>query len=173
MQIARAIKAHKGRKTVFVPYFSMSAGTIVSLAADEIVMSPHAVLGPIDAQVPVVVMGMYFLYVPTRAVLSVVEAKPKTRIGDDLLEAAIDCKRDIIEHHRNAMELMAGTYSSSAANKIAHRLNDGELTHGYPLTLSGARQLGLKVSGAMPAEAIDIVRAFRRSEFGQRSVLFC
>ncbi len=169
MQLARAIKAHKGKKTVFVPFYAMSAGTIMTLAADEIVMSDHAALGPIDAQIYVPSIGMRF---PTRAILSVLETKPKKKIGDDVLELALQCKRDQGEHHNNALELMAGTYPSSTAHKIAHRLNDGDLTHGYPLTYVEAKKLGLKVSNAMPPEAIDLIRIFRRDR-SARSVLFC
>src|SRR5690242_5774054 len=50
LQIARAISLHKGRVTVFVPHYAMSGGTLIALAANEIVMSNHAVLGPIDPQ---------------------------------------------------------------------------------------------------------------------------
>src|ERR1700704_7070318 len=50
LQIARAIRGHKAKVTVFVPHHAMSGGTLISLAADEIVMSSHAVLGPIDPQ---------------------------------------------------------------------------------------------------------------------------
>src|SRR3981081_3314545 len=50
MQIARAISEHKGKVTVFVPHYAMSGGTLISLAADEIVMCEHSVLGPIDPQ---------------------------------------------------------------------------------------------------------------------------
>src|ERR1700704_1400785 len=49
-QIGRAIREHKGKVTVFVPHYAMSGGTLISLAADEIVMSKHAVLGPVDPQ---------------------------------------------------------------------------------------------------------------------------
>jgi ClpP class serine protease len=49
LQIARAIKAHKGKVSVFVPHYAMSGGTLIALAADEIVMDSHAVLGPVDA----------------------------------------------------------------------------------------------------------------------------
>ncbi len=45
LQIARAVKAHPGKKTVFVPHYAFSGGTLIALAADEIVMSQHAVLG--------------------------------------------------------------------------------------------------------------------------------
>ena len=169
MQLARAIKAHKGKKTVFVPFYAMSAGTIMTLAADEIVMSDHAALGPIDAQIYVPSIGMRF---PTGAILSVLKTKPKKKISDDVLELALACQRDQGEHHNNALELMAGTYSSSTANKIAHRLNDGDLTHAYPLTYKEAKKLGLKVSNGMPPEAVDLIRIFRRDR-SARSVLFC
>jgi ClpP class serine protease len=49
-QIARAIRERKGKVTVFVPHYAISGGTLIALAADEIVMSPHAVLGPVDPQ---------------------------------------------------------------------------------------------------------------------------
>src|SRR6202047_3283121 len=50
LQVARAVRGHKGKVTVFVPHYAMSGGTLIALAADEIVMSRHAVLGPIDPQ---------------------------------------------------------------------------------------------------------------------------
>src|SRR6202162_872784 len=49
-QIARAIFTRKGKVTVFVPHYAMSGGTLLALAADEIVMSEYAVLGPVDPQ---------------------------------------------------------------------------------------------------------------------------
>src|SRR6478736_1055037 len=50
LQIAKAVREHKGKVTVFVPHYAMSGGTLIALAADEIVMCPHSVLGPIDPQ---------------------------------------------------------------------------------------------------------------------------
>jgi hypothetical protein len=38
MQIARAVEAHKAKVTVYVPVYAMSGGTLIALAADEIVM---------------------------------------------------------------------------------------------------------------------------------------
>src|SRR5262249_28506303 len=49
-QIARALQRHSGKVTVFVPHYAMSGGTLIALAADEIVMDPDAVLGPVDPQ---------------------------------------------------------------------------------------------------------------------------
>ena len=50
LQIARAIHKHKGKVTAFVPHYAMSGGTLIALAADEIVMYEDAVLGPVDPQ---------------------------------------------------------------------------------------------------------------------------
>jgi ClpP class serine protease len=43
-QIARAINRRKGKVTAIVPHYAMSGGTLIALAADEIIMSDHAVL---------------------------------------------------------------------------------------------------------------------------------
>src|SRR5215831_17709785 len=38
MQIARAVEAHKAKVTVYVPVYAMSGGTLIALAANEIVL---------------------------------------------------------------------------------------------------------------------------------------
>jgi ClpP class serine protease len=43
-----ALCRHPGKVTVFVPHYAMSGGTLLALAADEIVMDDNAVLGPVD-----------------------------------------------------------------------------------------------------------------------------
>jgi len=48
LQIARAIHKHQGKVTAFVPHHAMSGGTLIALAADDIVMSEYAVIGPVD-----------------------------------------------------------------------------------------------------------------------------
>ena len=72
LQIAKAIKKHKGKVTAFVPHYAMSGGTLISLAADEIVMSEHAVLGPVDPQ-----LGKF----PAASILKVLGKKPAERHG--------------------------------------------------------------------------------------------
>src|SRR6202043_1337694 len=76
LQVARAIRAHKGKVTIFVPHYAMSGGTLIALAADEIVMSRHAVLGPIDPQVG---------ESPAASLLTVVDKKPISEIDDKRL----------------------------------------------------------------------------------------
>jgi ClpP class serine protease len=44
-QIAAALADHDGKVTAVVPHYAMSGGTLVALAADEIVLDAHATLG--------------------------------------------------------------------------------------------------------------------------------
>src|SRR3989441_11627501 len=50
-QIAKALVEHKGKVTVFMPHYALSGGTLIALTADEVVMDPNAVIGPVDPQV--------------------------------------------------------------------------------------------------------------------------
>lgn len=163
-QIAQALKSHRGRVTVFVPYFAYSAGTIISLAADEIVMSPDAVLGPIDAQ-----LGG----VPVTAFLSLLRYKPASRIQADNLAIALEAQANIEAEHNNSVALMLPRYRRSIADRIVRRLNDGALTHGYPVSFAEASQLGLRVSSDMPDEPMDIIEYFRNRRGKFCSVIHC
>ena len=66
MQIARAVEAHPAKVTVFVPVYAMSGGTLIALAADEIVLGEFSVLGPIDPQI---------LGLPAASIVKASEAK--------------------------------------------------------------------------------------------------
>src|SRR5258705_12241801 len=71
LQIARAIHKHRGKVTAFVPYYAMSGGTLIALAATEIVMSEYAVIGPVDPQ-----LGKY----PGASILKAVAKKPVAKV---------------------------------------------------------------------------------------------
>src|SRR5437762_5826719 len=88
LQIARAIRGHKAKVTVFVPHYAMSGGTLIALAADEIVMSRHAVLGPIDPQLE---------QSPAASLLKVVEQKPISEIDDKTLILADVGRKGIVQ----------------------------------------------------------------------------
>src|SRR3977135_4386640 len=76
LQIARAIHGHKAKVTVFVPHYAMSGGTLIALAADEIVMCKHSVLGPVDPQ-----LGQS----PAASLVKILDQKPIAEIKDKTL----------------------------------------------------------------------------------------
>src|SRR3977135_3695972 len=73
LQIAKAVREHKAKVTVFVPHYAMSGGTLIALAADEIVMCEHSALGPIDPQ-----LGDS----PAASLIKVKEEKPTAKDQD-------------------------------------------------------------------------------------------
>src|SRR5881396_1676283 len=75
-QIAKALVERKGKVTVFVPHYAMSGGTLIALAADEIVMDANAVLGPVDPQIG---------DMPAASIVKVVELKGPAKVGDEML----------------------------------------------------------------------------------------
>ncbi len=151
LQIARAVKAHPARKTVFVPYFAMSGGTLIALAADEIVMSDHAVLGPIDPQIG----GL-----PAASIVRVAREKPIATINDFTLIQADVAQKAMDQMRRQACELMQGTYNHDGSCAISDLLASGKWTHSYPITVPEARELGLHVSTHMPQEVVDLVALY-------------
>jgi ClpP class serine protease len=125
-QIARAIKRHPAKTTVFVPHYAMSGGTLIALAANEIVMDANAVLGPIDPQ-----LGEF----PAASVLKVVERKPVDKIDDITLVLADQSQKAIAQVTALAQELLSGKMPPGKAKEVAHRLASGIWTHDFPITV--------------------------------------
>ncbi|MGQ0741292.1 MAG: SDH family Clp fold serine proteinase [Alphaproteobacteria bacterium] len=151
LQIARALRSHPGRVTMFVPHFAMSGGTLVSLAAHEIVMSEHAVLGAIDPQIN---------NMPAASIIKVTLEKPIAEIDDQTLIFA-DLGRKAIDQVRKAIiELIGDRMPAAQATTLAEKLTDGRWTHDYPITADEARSLGLNISTDMPEEILNLLGLF-------------
>jgi ClpP class serine protease len=87
-QIARAVLKRKGKVTVFVPHYAMSGGTLIALAAKEIVMSEHAVLGPVDPQ-----LGQQ----PAASILKVAHQKSIAEVDDQTLILADQAEKAVAQ----------------------------------------------------------------------------
>lgn len=151
LQIARAIQSHKGKVTVFVPHYAMSGGTLIALAADEIVMSQHAVLGPVDPQI-----GQY----PAASFLKVVEQKPVSEIDDQTLILADISRKAIQQLEREVFGLLKKHMAEEAARSLAAKLATGTWTHDYPISAEEAKALGLPVSTDMPEEVMQLMTLY-------------
>jgi ClpP class serine protease len=151
LQIARAIRAHKAKVTVFVPHYAMSGGTLIALAADEIVMCRHSVLGPIDPQI-----GQS----PAASLLKVIEQKPIAEIDDQTLVLADVGRKAIAQVKAAAKELLTDKMSADKADAIAEKLSTGQWTHDYPISATEAKALGLPVSTDMPDAVLELMTLY-------------
>ena len=150
-QIARAVRDRKSKVTVFVPHYAMSGGTLIALAADEIVMSPHAALGPVDPQ-----LDKY----AAASLIKVTEQKPIERIDDETLLLADVGRKAIAQVKQTAQHLLERRLPIEHATKLAETLSAGKWTHDYPISPEEARALGLAVSTDMPAQVLELMSLY-------------
>jgi len=147
-QISHAIKNRKGKITAFVPHYAMSGGTLIALAADEIVMGEHAVLGPVDPQI-----GEF----PAASLLKLIETKPIADI-DDKTWILADIGKKALEQLRSQIRyLLDGKYDRDKSDELAQILSEGRWTHDYPISYEEAESLGLHVSKELPQEVYQLM----------------
>lgn len=150
-QIAHALRRHAGKVTVFVPHYAMSGGTLIALAADEIVMDENAVLGPVDPQI-----GQS----PAASVLTVLDRKEPKDIEDETLIRADVARKAINQVYILVRDLLAERMPIKDAEALADKLTTGTWTHDYPITYQEAKELGLPVRTDMPTEIYRFMEFF-------------
>jgi ClpP class serine protease len=160
-QIARALARHAGRVTVFVPHYAMSGGTLIALAADEIVMSEHAVLGPVDPQIGAA---------PAASILRATSRKPIAEVDDETLILADQSEMALTQLRETIHELTADRLPEHVRDTLASDLSEGRWTHDYPVTVDQARKLGLAISTALPAEVLQLMALYPQPVRRQPSV---
>jgi ClpP class serine protease len=151
MQIARAVEAHKAKVTVYVPVYAMSGGTLIALAADEIVLGEFSVLGPIDPQIA----GF-----PAASIVKARNAKPAESVFDLTFVLADMGEKALAQVKRGAVELLTRRMERTAAEALAEKLAGGHWTHDYALTATEAATLGLPIKVGMPAEVLALMKLY-------------
>lgn len=157
------------RVDVLVPYIAFSAATIFALGADEIVMHPHASLGPIDPQVVMKQtdgsvrqfayedVGAFLRFLKSDAmvsdqanVASVIERLfaivDPVNVG--AAKRASELSADIGE--RLLLMHMKDNGDKSRARQIAEDLNKSFFAHGDAVSRSRAKNLQLEIAEEDP-----------------------
>lgn len=150
-QIARAIRQHKAKVTIFVPHYAMSGGTMIALAADEIVLDENAVLGPVDPQ-----LGNY----PAASILSAVRRKDANRVDDATLILADIAEKALRQVAEVVTELLTDKMTEEEARTVAKTLTEGRWTHDYPITCDKLREFGLTISTDLPREIYQLMELY-------------
>jgi ClpP class serine protease len=160
-QIANAIQTHKGKVTVFVPHYAMSGGTLLALAADEIVMDPNAVLGPVDPQI-----GNY----PAASIIRAVELKTPEKAEDETLILADISLKAIKQITALVTRILEKKLPEKDAKALAEMITTGRFTHDFPITVERARSVGLKISTQMPEFIYSLMDLYPQTTQGRPSV---
>ncbi|HUX86314.1 MAG TPA: hypothetical protein VMW65_04875 [Chloroflexota bacterium] len=163
-QIAQALLRHRGPVTVFVPYYALSGGTLIALAAKQILMDANAVLGPVDPQIG----GL-----PATSVLRVLEVKPIERVEDRTIMMADIARKALDQINGTVVQILtANRVDRERAEQLARTLSCGRWTHDYPISFEEARVLGLPVSDQLPLDVEDLMRHYPQAMQRRPSVEF-
>jgi ClpP class serine protease len=167
-QIARALIRHPAKVTVFVPHYAMSGGTMLALAADEIVMDANAVLGPVDPQ-----LGNF----PAASIINVVEQKPIEKVDDQTLIMADLSRKAIKQVQRFVRTLLMDAVPQQKVppekiDGIIAALTTGQVTHDYPITVEEATELGLPLTVGLPRIIYDLMELYPQPQGGRPSVQY-
>lgn len=180
IKIVRLLRPRFDKVGFIVPHQAMSAGTILAMSADELLLDNRSSLGPIDPQFP----GLDGRLRPAQAIIAGLEDIKQQAAGGSLNPAYVPILRNIdpglLQQARNASDLSSSlvaewlarykfrdwtTHSSSGrpvtdeerverADEIAKKLCDhGKwLSHGSPIGISDLQKLRLEVTdyGRLP-----------------------
>jgi ClpP class serine protease len=160
-QIANALKRHTARVTVIVPHYAMSGGTLIALAADEVMMDENAVLGPVDPQI-----GQF----PAVSILSVIGQKPPADMDDTTLIMADVARKAIRQVQDTVRRIACETYTQDVVDKLAVELASGRWTHDYPISIEEATALGMNVSTGLPQEIYQLMALYPQASQRRPSV---
>ncbi|MBE9178062.1 hypothetical protein IQ268_05615 [Oculatella sp. LEGE 06141] len=167
-QIARALIRHPAKVTVFVPHYAMSGGTMLAIAADEIIMDENAVLGPVDPQ-----LGNF----PAASILRVIQDKPISEIEDETLIMADIAQKAIQQVQRFVRTLLEDSVPQQKIkpeyiDSIIEAITTGRVTHDYPITTEEAREMGLPINISMPKTIYQLMDLYPQPKGGRPSVQY-
>ncbi|HLB19686.1 MAG TPA: hypothetical protein VK613_11205 [Gaiellaceae bacterium] len=158
-QIALALADHDGRVVAVVPHYAMSGGTLIALAADEIVIDRHAALGPVDPQ-----LGQY-----PAASLVAVAAMPGEHKDETLIMADVG-RKALRQVEVVVRQLLEEHMPEPRAREVARLLSSGVWTHDHPLMAAELEQLGLPVKFGVPDEERTLMNLYPQPRGRQESV---
>jgi ClpP class serine protease len=146
MQIARAVEAHPAKVTVYVPVYAMSGGTLIALAADEVVLGEFSMLGPIDPQIA----GL-----PAASIVRARDSKPVEHVFDLTLVLADVSEKALAQVKRGAVELLTPRLDQATAEKLAEKLagiaGEGRDANGGPRAYEALPTARAAVGRGVPA----------------------
>lgn len=157
-QIARAICRHESKVTVFIPHYAMSGGTLLALAAHELVMSPDAVLGALDPLV-----GQY----PAASVLSVAGRKNFDDMSDSTFILLDQAEKSMEQMKKTVAYLLRHRHAETEAERLTEVFTAGNWTQDYPISVDELKEMGLSVNCEMPIEVLQFMAMFPQ-DMGRR-----
>jgi ClpP class serine protease len=152
--IAMALRYHPAKVTVMVPFYALSDGTLIVLAADEIMMEKTSILAPVEP----LIRDM-----PANWVMSILKRKPIETISDRTILLAQEARNETENAKGLVKWLLIDKMNEDQATQVSDFLAGGYMASSTPITLDVARAIGLNVVDGVPDKVMQL---FDTIEFG-------
>ncbi|CAF29579.1 SDH family Clp fold serine proteinase [Methanococcus maripaludis] len=152
-QIAIALKEHKAKTTVIIPHYAMSGGSLIALAADEIIIDKNAVMGPVDPQI-----GQY----PAASIINAINTKYTDELDDETLILGDIARKAIVQVKEFVYDILKDKMGEEKAKYLSETLSTGKWTHDYPLTINKLKDLGIEVNTELPNIVYELFDLYRQ-----------
>jgi enoyl-CoA hydratase/carnithine racemase len=133
MAIIDILKNMKKHLNVFVPYYSMSGGTMLAMACDKIFMTPIASLGCVDPQV-----GIWYKGAFSKSSLDFVIQNKKKLASDDTFALKF-----IASQYEKSIRGLVKKIRPDLPDKTINLMTSGKLEHGFRITPAIAKDMGI------------------------------
>ena len=152
--MAMALKHHPAKVTVMVPFYAMSSGTYLALAADEIMMEKYSILAPVEPQID---------EMPANWIMAILKRKPVELIADRTILLSEKARMETENAAEFVKWLLADKMTEDQTAQVANFLVGGFMASTTPITLDVARAIGLNVTEGVPEKVHQL---FETIEFG-------
>jgi len=139
--MAMALRYHKAKVTVMAPFYAMSEGTYLVLAADETLMEKCSILAPVEPLVD---------DMPANAVMGILKRKPIETISDRTILLAESARMETENAKEFVKWLLIDKMNEEQSTQVANFLVGGFMASTTPITLDVARAIGLNVVEGVP-----------------------
>jgi ClpP class serine protease len=152
--MAMALKHHPAKVTVMVPFYAMSSGTYLALAADEIIMEKYSILAPVEPTLD---------DMPANGIVAILKRKPVETIADRTILLTEKARMELENAGAFVKWLLEDKMAEDQAGQVANFLVGGFMATTTPITLDVARAIGLNVTEGVPEKVHQL---FETIEFG-------
>ena len=151
LHLSRLLRDYPSKIRTIIPFYAMSAGTLLSLSTNEIILGPNASLGPIDPQV-----GTFFKYGSAKSWDKIVRFKGK-KADDSSIAFQLLGKQATKTMKDYMYKLLENKLPDDLRRKFINRIVSGEVEHSYPLTYEELMSYGLPVNQIKNKKILNLI----------------
>jgi len=150
MQIAKVLKEWNGRVSVVVPYYAMSAGTLIALSADTIYADRNVAFGAIDPQIP----AGNNRYISAADLYKVCRGNSTISVQDRIL---CEMGRKAMKQVESFLKrVVLKDKDEKVEEAVINTLLYTERSHDFPFFAENLKEMGLNVVFEIPRELREL-----------------